>query len=1776
MSEPSPSGDFKEAEIWDITNLKKIADLSPNILYVIDVQDLRVLYVSKKVDTITAYDSKYIISKGREIFKSIFHPDDYRRRMESLEKCRTLSGEEECHVEARMPGKENKWEWYRFTEKIFSLNKDGEVTHVLGIAQNIHKQKESEEKLREERRRLEDAQKIGHIGSFERELSGDILKCSDELFNILGIEPGAEGLSKQEFFSFVQPDDLETLKNAVDKTHAIGEPLDTVTRMKRPDNTIRYIHMRAAIRKDEKGIPVRVYGTMQDISGRIKDENKRKRAEKLMRSTEILAGMGSYEVNLNTNDIYFSEGLCRIFGEEPDVFIPSAEWIEKHSHPDDVPVVQRVIDEAIRTKTGYNYTRRIYRKDGSLRILEVHGRFVDDSQGVSSKIIGLVQDITERKQAEEELRRSEKQNRNLLEVLKNAPDAYLVLTPDFRIKFVNEAYLYATNSIREEITGKNIFEVFPDNPNIKEVSSVKSLKASLEKVLETKKLDRLPILHYDVPNREGGFIEKYWIPTNAPVLNSTGEVEYIIHRALDITDLVKEKAKVEGLVSETEMLKNSLEKIKLHAQELKDNKALLQSVFDASPNSIILYKILYDSSGKPEDFEFFMVNEYNYQSLNLSRDLNGKRYSEVFPNVHSTGILDHFKKTAVTGEPADFEVWYEGQGLQNWFHFRLAKLGDLLLATAEDITERKQSEETIQQMLNGSIAAITILQSIRNEKGEIIDFKIKGANRAAETINKVPNYRLIGENLLEIFPGIKGAFFNSYVKVVETGEPLRVQRSYNNEPFDHWFDVSAVKNGDGFIMTFQDISEQKKAEQELIQLKEELTQKLTDKYRKIINSMDDGFCLIEIIRDDKGDCVDYRFLDTNPVFEAQTGLKEVQDKTVNELIPNLENYWKEIYGNVALTGKSTRFEDYAEAMGRWFEVNAFRIGDPNEQQVALMFKDITERKEAEERKTFLLNLNNALRSLDDPPKIQEAAMYILGKHLEANRAYYSEILEDEDTMAGRLGYVKDMEPLSGKVKISDFSPELRQQFLDGKTLVQEDIVPVYNHSEYAINRVNRSLVRALIIVPLVKNGKLAALVVVQQKTPRRWTPQEIALVEEVGEQTWIAMEKAQAEKALRESEQRFRNLVEASALAVWETEPNGIISKDSPSWRDFTGQTYEEWTGGGWAKAIHSEDRSFASRKWKEAIINQTKFDEEFRLLSASGDSRWTSVKAIPIFDIEGKVTKWSGMNIDIHNRKLTEEALIQAKEEAEAASKAKEDFVSTMSHEIRTPLNAIIGLTNLLMDQKPREDQKENFSSLSFSARNLLVLINDILDFSKLDAGKMEISEIDFNLPDLLSNLQKAHHPQAKANKSSIIIDLEKKIPEIIATDQVKLSQVLHNLVGNAVKFTHQGEIKISVKLNRQDKNLFWLDFAVQDTGIGIAADKVDHIFDKFAQAESSTVRNYGGTGLGLSITKLLLELLGSDISLESKLGEGSRFYFTLPVKKGFRNVAPLELEEINNGSGDLSHLRLLLVEDVEINRKILMQFLLNWWQLVPDEAVNGKEAVDKARNSQYDLILMDIRMPEMDGYEATSLIRNLPQYKETPILALTADKKQEAKQAQQATQFSDILTKPFEPGDLKKRILHHLSISVNDPLEPEGFEEREVKFPANHENKADQKPERDNMNSSEPVLEISRYKEICAGNSQILEKLIRNAMKAFETYEKEFAIAANAQDLKSLSDLVHKNTTSVHYIKANQLANKIEEFREYLQSPAPEKDVLDDLKISVLSNFRQVIKGLKTYLVK
>lgn len=440
-------------------------------------------------------------------------------------------------------------------------------------------------------------------------------------------------------------------------------------------------------------------------------------------------------------------------------------------------------------------------------------------------------------------------------------------------------------------------------------------------------------------------------------------------------------------------------------------------------------------------------------------------------------------------------------------------------------------------------------------------------------------------------------------------------------------------------------------------------------------------------------------------------------------------------------------------------------------------------------------------------------------------------------------------------------------------------------------------------------------------------------------------------------------------------------------------------------------------RSFFPALHHTQNRQEEIEIGDPAGQAKTYSVT---ISSFENKTSEKSGKTFlftDITERKNIEKNLIEAKEIAEYAARSKSEFLSVMSHEIRTPMNAVIGFTNLLL-QNARPDQQEYLKMLRFSGENLLVLINGILDYNKIEAGKIELEWIDFNLRELLHNIAAGLNETAKEKGIRLTVFFDEALPEYVKGDPVRLGQVFNNLAGNAVKFTEKGNIDLSAELVRKDENHISIRFKVKDTGIGIPAEKQKVIFDSFTQASSETTRKYGGTGLGLAISKKIIQLYNSNINLESEPGKGSCFDFTINFKISPKTTTASVNTRISNNY-DLHGVRILLAEDNKINVMVAKQFLKQW-SIECDVAENGKIALEMLQQNHYDLILMDLQMPVMDGFQTTKAIRNLfdDTKKHIPIIALTASGMLEVREKVLSAGMADTVTKPFDPEELFRKI--------------------------------------------------------------------------------------------------------------------------------------------------------------
>ena len=385
------------------------------------------------------------------------------------------------------------------------------------------------------------------------------------------------------------------------------------------------------------------------------------------------------------------------------------------------------------------------------------------------------------------------------------------------------------------------------------------------------------------------------------------------------------------------------------------------------------------------------------------------------------------------------------------------------------------------------------------------------------------------------------------------------------------------------------------------------------------------------------------------------------------------------------------------------------------------------------------------------------------------------------------------------------------------------------------------------------------------------------------------------------------------------------------------------------------------------------------------------------------KIRTFTYKLLQAKNKELTEQ-----KEKAEFASKARSEFLSTVSHELRTPLNAINGITYLLLQEKPKVSQLNYLKSLEFSGNYLLSFINDILEINRLESNNVYVEKIKFNLVELVNNINQSFSGFISKNNINFKLNLEIDGNENLIGDPTKLSQILINLINNSIKFTKNGDVTLKIKTVKEKNNKITLKFIVQDNGIGIPEDKIDNIFDSFSQGSVEINRTYGGTGLGLSIVKKVIELMGSKIHLESKVNEGTTFYFNLDFDKSdLKTISSIETNQVISHD-NLKGKTVLLVEDNKINQMITKKMVENKG-MICTIIDNGEDSIVAMQNNKFDMVLMDVHLPGINGTEATAEIRKFDP--KTPIIALTAISLNENREMLLSFGMNDVVTKPFVP---------------------------------------------------------------------------------------------------------------------------------------------------------------------
>lgn len=796
-----------------------------------------------------------------------------------------------------------------------------------------------------------------------------------------------------------------------------------------------------------------------------------------------------------------------------------------------------------------------------------------------------------------------------------------------------------------------------------------------------------------------------------------------------------------------------------------------------------------------------------------------------------------------------------------------------------------------------------------------------------------------------------------------------------------------------------------------------------------------GYALHQTILDDSGTPIDYRFLEVNESFERITGLsaQQIVNKTVTEVMPGIQNSafdWISYYGNLSITGVEQSIEQYSEILDKWFQV---QVGVPQRGYFTTLFVDISEQKERTAELENFFHVNLDLLCIADTD----------GHFIRVNREW-----------SNILGYTT--EDLESRQFLDFVHPDDLDSTLKTLSLLdeQKDVINFvnryrckdgsYRFIEWRSHpQGKRIYAAARDITDRMKNDALLQSYLSMQEILIRMSSRFINIPLE------------HMDSAINDSLREIGTFIHSDRSYVFEYR-----------WAEQYCINTHEWCNAGtssqMAKLQHVDvtdvsEWTAAHRSGSAIVISDVQtLETDSRIRHILLEQEVKSLLTIPMMERDECIgfigfdwvhtlheysekeklllTMFSDMLINFFNRFKLERNLVEARDLANSANQAKSDFLANMSHEIRTPMNAIIGLTSLVMDSTLTEEQYGFLRKIDISSKLLMEIINNVLDFSKIEAGKMEIDEHPFSFETIIDQLQSLFSESAKEKNIELFLSLDSKIPRFLIGDSLRLYQVLANIVSNAIKFTENGSVTCSITLASAHGSETRVAFTISDTGIGMNRDELAGLFRAFSQADSSTSRKYGGTGLGLVISSRLVSAMGGSISATSQRGKGSTFSFELV----FQIPVPSETDAVNReifvpsfttqetgrytfSGQSWPKARVLLVEDNELNQEVAVR-LLRKASIEADIAPNGFEAVRAVSRHPYDLILMDIQMPGMDGYEASKKIRK--HCPTVPIIALSAAVLDEDRRRVFDSGMNGHIGKPIDSSELL-RVLHRFLTS-------------------------------------------------------------------------------------------------------------------------------------------------------
>ncbi|HKP70256.1 MAG TPA: PAS domain S-box protein [Pyrinomonadaceae bacterium] len=1511
----------------------------------------------------------------------------------------------------------------------------------------------------------------------------------------------------------------------------VSESKEILRRIRREESVEHFETLRR--RKDGRDVivslsvsPIRNSdGVVIGASKIVRDITERKRIEETIYENQLMltlamqsSKMGVWELDLATNTVSWSEELEDIFGLPKDSFGGTEEAFFALIHEDDRAECWNIVRNAIDGNREYTIEFRFLHSSGTYRWMEGRGKAVYSQTGQPVRVYGIGIDITNRKESEKALRESE---RRFSRFMQHLPGLAWIKDVDGRYIYANESAERSFGVSGDALYGKIDEEIFPAET------------AEHFRTHDRRAMDSAGGIQIVESMVEADGFSHHRVVNKFPIAGADGKPALIGGIAIDITD-------------------------QKHAEEaLRRSEETYRTLFESIDEGFCIAEVLFDETGRATDYRFEQANPAFFVSTGFPNDAVGMTARALVPDLEQYWI-DMLGNVAKSGQPIRFEN--EASGIDRWFDIFVSRIGEAnenrVAVVFSDITDRKRREANLAFLADWQMTfspLLTVDEIARTAGTMIADYlrlnhcvmaELDGDLRSANVLyDKAPDgiQGLAGDYLVADFhpaadvERLKGGAL-VVIPDITSARPAAAAKHLREIGVGSL--VSAPYLSDGrlhFILTASnpEAREWRADEIELIHelasrvyarieraRAEESVRKSEGKYRTLFESMDEGYCIIEVIFDNEDRPVDYRFVEVNSAFERQAGMQNVTGKRMLEFVANIESHWLENYGRVAKSGQPIRFANEYKGLHRWFDVYAFRPSDALANHVAVLFTDITSRVRVEETLRESSEFN---QDVIDSIAAHIAVLDNNGEITAVNEAWRQFAVENGSdwTMGNisvRANYLDVCRTASG-VNAEEASAIYKgiQMVLNGET----DFFSI----EYPCHSPENKRWFLLTVSPLTRTGG-GAVVSHQNVTERRL-----------------------AEQQIRESEARFRMMADNAPVMIWVSDPMGNCTFLSQSWYKYTGREPGSGLGKGWVEAIHPDDREAVESVFMEANDKCLPFTTEYRFANATGEYHWAIDSAQPRFDASGNYLGYIGSVVDIHERKLAEQAIVKAerraaeeyqlllgrivplaatlgrardlttiyravrdfmivsmpcsgffvsffeaerslrhaayvwgqgeeidiselppmelkpegggansravfekrtiitndywaemskkphvilrrdgrdplsslivpmmlkdtvmgtievqaheneayaedhavalemaanlaavaienvrlietegamREAAEAANRAKDEFLSVLSHELRTPLNAMLGWVRMLKaDVLDEENSARALEVIERNTRLQSSLIEDLLDVSRIISGKMRIETEIVDLVSVVETVSETIRPLAEAK--GVLYRVERDDEAVfLNADTVRLQQVVSNLLQNAIKFTPTGgEVAISIERTETHATL-----SIQDTGVGIEAELLPFIFDRFRQADASARRNFTGLGLGLTIVRNIVELHSGSIDVTSDgKDRGSTFIVTLPLSADFYTSEALHEDELVL-TGSLEGKAILIVDDDAENLTPIKIFLENERaQVTP--AMTAREALRYLAEQEFHLMITDIGMPEMDGYELVAELR-------------------------------------------------------------------------------------------------------------------------------------------------------------------------------------------------------------